>query len=210
MASCVVFEDGVPRKSDYRHFKVKSLESGQIDDFASMREIVQRRYARLLEENGPWPDLVIIDGGKGQLSSAVAALKEAGVYGKFPVVGLAKRLEEIFFPGDSESVLIPRTSSSLHLVQRVRNEAHRFAVTFQRKQRQLTTLQVELTDVPGIGPATAQKLLTAFGSMKRISLASEEALAGIAGKAAARKVIAHLRGGVDGGGAEAVADGEAA
>ena len=196
VASCVVFEDGMPKKSDYRHFKVKTLDEGQIDDFASMREIVGRRYARLLEENGPWPDLVVIDGGKWQLSSAVAALQEAGVYGKFPVVGLAKRLEEIFFPGDSESVLIPRTSSSLHLVQRVRNEAHRFAVTFQRKQRQLTTLQVELTDVPGIGPATAQKLLTAFGSMKRIALATEEAIAEIAGKSAARKVVAHLRGGV--------------
>lgn len=195
VASCVVFEDGMPKKSEYRHYKIKTLESGQIDDFASMREVVGRRYARTLEENGPWPDLVIIDGGKGQLSSAVRALQEAGVYGKFPVVGLAKRLEELFFPGDSESVLIPRTSPSLHLVQRVRNEAHRFAVTFQRKQRQLSTLQTELTDVPGVGPATARKLLTAFGSMKRLSLATEEAIAEIAGRATARKVVAHLRGG---------------
>jgi excinuclease ABC subunit C len=194
VASCVVFEDGMPRKSEYRHYKVRTLESGQIDDFASMREIVARRYTKVREENGPWPDLVIIDGGKGQLSSAVEALKAAEVYGKFPVVGLAKRLEELFFPGDTESILIPRTSASLHLVQRVRNEAHRFAVTFQRKQRQLTTLQTALTDIPGVGAATAQKLMKAFGSVKRIQLASEEAIAEVAGKAAARRVVQHYRG----------------
>jgi len=194
VASCVVFEDGMPKKSEYRHYKIKSLEPGQIDDFASMREVVERRYSRVLEENGPWPDLVIIDGGKGQLSSAVRAMQEAGVYGKFPVVGLAKRLEELFFPGDSESILIPRTSSSLHLVQRVRNEAHRFAVTFQRKQRQLTTLATELTDIPGVGPATAQKLLKALGSLKRIKLASVDDLAAVAGRSAAEKIVAHYRG----------------
>ena len=184
----------MPKKADYRHYKIRTLEEGQIDDFASMREVVERRYSRVLEENGPWPDLVIIDGGKGQLSSAVRAMQEAGVYGKFPVVGLAKRLEELFFPGDSESILIPRTSSSLHLVQRVRNEAHRFAVTFQRKQRQLSTLVTELTDIPGVGPATAQKLMKALGSLKRIKLASEDDLAAVAGRAAAQKIAQHYRG----------------
>jgi excinuclease ABC subunit C len=146
----------------------------------------------VVEENGPWPDLVVIDGGKGQLSSAVAVLKEVEAYGKFTVVGLAKRLEEVFFPGDSQPVLIPRTSSSLQLLQRVRNEAHRFAVTFQRKQRQLSTLKSELTDIPGIGAGRAHKLLTEIGSVKKVREASEDALAAVVGPAAARKVRDHF------------------
>ncbi len=193
VASCVVFENGVPKKSAYRHYKVRTVEEGKPDDFQSMREVVGRRYKRLLEENGPWPGLVVIDGGKGQLSSAVAALKEAEVYGKFPVVGLAKRLEEVFFPGDTDSVLIPRASASLQLLQRVRNEAHRFAVTFQRKQRQLKTLNTELLDIPGVGAVTARKLLRAFGSVRRVREADEQALAEVAGKAAARRIAAHYQ-----------------
>ena len=191
VASCVVFGDGKPKKSDYRQYKVRTVEEGKPDDFQSMREVVGRRYKRLLEENGPWPDLVVIDGGKGQLSSAVEALKAAEVYGKFPVVGLAKRLEEVFFPGDTDAVLIPKTSASLQLLQRTRNEAHRFAVTFQRKQRRLKTLNTELLDIPGVGAATARKLLRAFGSVKRIREADESAIAEVAGKAAARRVRQH-------------------
>lgn len=192
VASCVVFEDGKPKKSEYRHYKIRSLEEGQIDDFQSMREVVLRRYRKVAEENGPWPDLVVIDGGKGQLSSAVTALQQAEVYGRFPVVGLAKRLEEVFFPGDSEPLLIGKASTSLQLLQRIRNEAHRFAVTFQRKQRQLKTLHSELMDIPGVGPKTAQKLLATFGSVKRVREAAPEALSEVVGPAVAARLRAHF------------------
>ena len=190
VASCVVFQDGKPRKSDYRTYKIRTVEHGKPDDFQSMREVVERRYSRLLEENGPWPDLVIIDGGKGQLSSSVESLKRVDVYGKFPVVGLAKRLEEVFFPGQSDSVMIPRTSSSLRLVQRVRDEAHRFAITAQRKQRTIKNLRSELLDVPGVGAKTARKLLTELGSAKAVKGATEAEIAAVAGPSIARKVRA--------------------
>lgn len=193
VASCVVFEDGKPKKSDYRTFKIRSLESGEINDFQAMREVVARRYRRTLEENGPWPDLVVIDGGKGQLSSAVEALKAVDVYGRFPVVGLAKRLEEVFTPGDTESVMIPRTSSALRLLQRARDEAHRFAVTAQRKQRQKSTLHSELMDIPGVGAKSVQKLLRAFGSVRLVAEATEEALAEVVGPAIASRVHGYFR-----------------
>ncbi len=193
VASCVVFEDGKPKKGDYRTFKIRSVESGTPDDFQSMREVVRRRYRRTLEENGPWPDLVVIDGGKGQLSSAVESLKAVDVYGKFPVVGLAKRLEEVFVPGDTEPVMIPRTSSALRLLQRVRDEAHRFAITAQRKQRKTSTLQTELLEIEGIGAKTARKLLETFGSVKRVGAASEEALAEVVGPSVASKVHGYFR-----------------
>ena len=192
VASCVVFEDGRPKKSEYRTYKIRSVDHGKPDDFQSMREVVGRRYARLLEENGPWPDLVIVDGGKGQLSSAVDALRGADVFGRFPIVGLAKRLEEVFVPGRSEAIMIPRTSSSLRLLQRVRDEAHRFAITAQRKQRQRATLRSELTEIPGVGAKTAQKLLRALGSVKAVRAASEAAIAEFVGPAAARKVRAYF------------------
>ncbi|MFN3597565.1 MAG: excinuclease ABC subunit UvrC [Rubricoccaceae bacterium] len=192
VASCVVFEDGRPKKSEYRTFKIRTVAHGKPDDFQSMREVVGRRYARVLEENGPWPDLVIIDGGKGQLSSAVESLEAAGVYGRFPVVGLAKRLEEVFLPGQSQSVIIPRTSSSLRLIQQARDEAHRFAVTAQRKQRALKDLRSELLDVPGVGARSAQKLLTTLGSVRAVREASEPEIAAVVGPALARKVRAHF------------------
>jgi excinuclease ABC subunit C len=190
VASCVVFQDGKPRKSDYRTYKIRTVENGKPDDFQSMREVVERRYSRLREENGPWPDLVIIDGGKGQLSSAVESLKRVDVYGTFPVVGLAKRLEEVFFPGHSDSVMIPRTSSSLRLIQRVRDEAHRFAVTAQRKQRSIKDLRSELLDIPGVGAKTARKLLTELGSAKAVKAATEDQLAAVSGPSVARKIRA--------------------
>jgi excinuclease ABC subunit C len=192
VASCVVFEDGRPKKSAYRTFKIRSAE-GKPDDFASMHEVISRRYAKLLEENGPWPDLVVIDGGKGQLSSAAQALKEVDVYGKFTVVGLAKRLEEVFFPGDQESVMIPRTSASLQLLQRIRNEAHRFAVTFQRKQRTTGTLHSALHEIPGVGEKTARKLLKTFGSVKRVREATFDELAGVIGQKTGEKVFAFFK-----------------
>ncbi len=192
VASCVVFIDGKPKKSEYRTYKVRSVGGGKSDDFQSMREIVGRRYGRVVEENGPWPDLVVIDGGKGQLSSAVFALDEVEAYGKFPVVGLAKRLEEVFFPGDTDSVFISKDSASLQLIQRARNEAHRFAVTFQRKQRTMSTLRTELEDIEGIGPKTAKKLLRRFGSVKRIREASPEILEEEAGARVAKLISDHF------------------
>jgi len=191
VASCVVFEDGRPKKSAYRTFKIRSVE-GKPDDFESMREAVYRRYKRLLEENGPWPDLIVIDGGKGQLSSAVTALKNADVYGKFPVVGLAKRLEEVFFPGDTDSLYIAKDSASLQLLQRIRNEAHRFAITFQRKQRQKKTLHSALYDIPGVGDKSAKKLLNRFGSFKRVKEASLEDLQNVVGKSLGTKVYEYV------------------
>ncbi len=192
VASCVVFIDGKPKKSEYRSFKVRSVGGGRSDDFQSMREVVGRRYAKMLEENGPWPDLVVIDGGKGQLSSSVLALQEVEAYGKFPIVGLAKRLEEVFFPGDTESVFVSKDSASLQLLQRTRNEAHRFAVTFQRKLRSKSTLHTELEEIDGIGPRTAKKLLREFGSVKRIKEASEDDLKTAIGTHLAKKVLGHF------------------
>jgi len=191
VASCIVFEDGRPRKTDYRTFHVRSVEHGRPDDFQSMREVVKRRYARLKEENGPWPDLVIIDGGKGQLSAAVESLQRTEVFGRFAVVGLAKRLEEVFMPGRRDPIVIPRTSSSLRLLQRARDEAHRFAVTAQRNQRRKTTLHSELMDIPGVGAASVRKLLTAFGSVAGVRAADDAALAAVVGAAIARRVSGH-------------------
>lgn len=189
VASCVVFVDGKPKKSEYRTYKIQSAE-GKPDDFQSMREVITRRYRRVDEEHKPWPDLIVIDGGKGQLSSAVEALKALGGYGQAPVIGLAKRLEEVFFPGDSESIRIPKTSASLQLLQRVRDEAHRFAITFQRKQRKKRVLHSELQDISGIGEKTAQKLLKAFGSVRKVKQASPEELEAVVGAAATRRIRA--------------------
>lgn len=191
VASCVVFEDGKPKKSEYRHFKIRSVE-GKPDDFQSMREVAARRYRRMAKDGGSWPDLVVIDGGKGQLSSVAEALRAEDVYGKFPVVGIAKRLEEVFFPEDSEPMLIARDSTSLQLLQRVRNEAHRFAVTFQRTQRK-KTLGTELTNIPGIGGKTAQSLLKRFGSVKQVRQATLEALREEVGQARAQRIFEHFR-----------------
>lgn len=192
VASCVVFFDGKARPSEYRSFKIRDVEEGTPDDFASMREVVMRRYRRQIDEQKVLPDLVIIDGGKGQLSSAAEALKEIDAYGLFPIVGLAKRLEEVYFPHDTESVLIPRASASLQLLQRIRNEAHRFAVTLQRKQRKKSTLKSELTEIPGIGPTTAKKLLSRFSSVKRVKAATREELIDCVGPSLADKLLRNF------------------
>ena len=194
VASCVVFEDGRPKKSEYRTFKIRSVGEGEPDDFRSMHEVLFRRFRKLVREDGPWPDLVVIDGGKGQLSSAVAALEEAAAYGRFTVIGLAKRLEEVYFPGDSDPVLIARTSGSLQLLQRIRNEAHRFAVTFQRKQRKKRLVHSQLLDIPGVGARSAQKLLRRFGSVKRVREAQLQELQEVVGPALARRVAEFLGG----------------
>lgn len=183
VASCVVFRNAKPAKRDYRHYNIKTVQGP--DDFASMEEVVFRRYRRLLEEEQDLPQLIIIDGGKGQLSSAVKSLKELGVDEKITIIGIAKRLEEIFFPGDSVPLYINKKSESLKLIQQLRNEAHRFAITFHRDKRSQHFTSSELTSIKGIGDKTATKLLTHFKSVKRVKEASEEDLQKLVGKSTA-------------------------
>lgn len=174
VASMVCFVDAKPRKNSYKRFHIKTVEGP--DDFASMREVVSRRYKRVMQEGKQIPDLIVVDGGKGQLSSAVSVLKEIGFYGECEIVGLAKRLEEVFVPGRSEPYMIPKTSSALKLIQNVRDEAHRFAINFHRNKRSKRTIKTELTEINGIGTKTAQKLLGIFGSVKNIKQSDERQL----------------------------------
>ncbi|HEX2868598.1 MAG TPA: excinuclease ABC subunit UvrC [Ignavibacteriales bacterium] len=189
VASMVVFEDGKPKKSRYRKFIIKNVEGP--NDFESMREVIERRYSRLKEENEPLPELIMVDGGKGQLSSAVEILDGLGLKG-YNIIGLAKRLEEVFFPGESEAWIIPKTSSSLKLLQHVRDEAHRFAITFHRLRRSKRTFTSELLEIEGIGPGTAEKLLKEMGSLNAVKAASKEDLAKIAGSAKAEVVYSYF------------------
>ncbi len=191
VASMVSFVDGQSRKSSYKRFHVKSVKGP--DDFASMREVITRRYRRVKQEGSQIPDLIVIDGGKGQLTSAVAAFKESGLEGDIPVIGLAKRLEEIFFPGSSDPVTIPKSSSSLKLLQRIRDEAHRFAIQFHRDVRSSKTFRSELQDISGIGKITADKLLRHFGSVSEIMKQDHESLKAIVGKKAANTILTHFR-----------------
>lgn len=179
VSAMVCFKNGIPSKNDYRRFNVKTVEG--INDFATMKEVVYRRYKRLKEESLPFPQLVIIDGGKGQLSSAMEAFKELDLVGATTMVGLAKNEEEIFFPGDSESFKLPMSSDSLKLVRRIRDEVHRFGITFHRNQRSKGTFKNELEQVPGIGKATIDELLRNFKSVKNIKQQSEQALATVIG-----------------------------
>jgi excinuclease ABC subunit C len=174
VASMVRFVDGKPDKKNYRHFNIKTVEGP--NDFASMKEIVGRRYKRVLEEGLPFPDLILVDGGKGQLSSACEALKEVGMYGKAPVAGIAKRLEEIYFPEDPIPLHINKKSPGLMLLQQIRDEAHRFAITFHRKKRSKAEIRTELEDLKGIGKQTADILLKHFKSVKKVKDASFEEL----------------------------------
>jgi excinuclease ABC subunit C len=190
VASMVVFEDGKPKKSLYRKFIIKSVDGP--DDFASMREVIERRYSRLKEENSPMPDLIMVDGGKGQLSSAVEVLNKIG-FADYNIIGLAKRLEEVFFPGKSEAESIPKTSSGLKLLQQVRDEAHRFAITFHRGRRSKRTIKTELTEINGIGPSTAQILLKELGSVEAIKSSSFSQLSNLVGKKKADIIIQYFR-----------------
>ncbi|HYH55302.1 MAG TPA: excinuclease ABC subunit UvrC, partial [Anseongella sp.] len=166
VSAMVVFKDGKPSKKDYRHFNVRTVEGP--DDFASMKEVVHRRYRRLKEEGSGFPDLVVIDGGKGQLSAALSALKLLGIEREIPLIGIAKRLEEIYYPGDPLPLYIDKRSETLKVIQHMRDEAHRFGITFHRKKRDKGTLRTELEMIEGIGPKTTQKLLQHFRSVKRI------------------------------------------
>ncbi|NEM96555.1 excinuclease ABC subunit UvrC [Pontibacter burrus] len=183
VASMVCFKNGKPSKKDYRHFNIKTVVGPH--DFESMYEIVTRRYKRLLEENQPLPQLIVIDGGKGQLSFAVQALKDLDLWGKMAIVGIAKRLEEIFYPGDKLPLYIDKKSESLKLIQRIRNEAHRFAITFHRSKRDAGTLKTELTDIKGIGPVIAERLLAKYRSVKKLRDLTIDELTEEVGKAKA-------------------------
>jgi excinuclease ABC subunit C len=186
VSAMVCFRNGVPSKKDYRHFNVKTVQG--INDFATMKEVVFRRYRRLQEENQPLPQLVIIDGGKGQLSAAMESIDELGLHGKMTVVGLAKNEEEIFFPGDVESVKLPYQSESLRLVRRIRDEVHRFGITFHRQKRSKGTFKNELEQIKGIGKNTIDSLMKEFRSVKKIRELKEEDLANSIGAAKAKLV----------------------
>lgn len=190
VASMVYFRKGKPAKKEYRKYNIKTVEGP--NDFASMEEIVYRRYKRLLSENIPLPDLIVIDGGKGQLSSAVEALKQLEIYGQIPIIGIAKRLEEIYFPYDEFPIHISKKSESLKLIQHIRDEAHRFAITFHRSKRSKAAIDSELFKVDGIGEKTAEKLLKHFKSIKKLKTADPMEIEAIIGKAKAGYVIKSL------------------
>ena len=186
VAACVVFKNGKPSKKEYRHFNIKTVVGP--DDFGSMEEVVHRRYRRLLEEGCELPQLIVIDGGKGQLSSAVKSLERLGLMGKIAIIGIAKKLEEIYFPGDSVPLYLDKRSESLKIIQQLRNEAHRFGINHHRNQRSKDALHTSLDNIPGIGPKTIQKLISHFGSVKRILQAEKQELVGLIGKDKAIKI----------------------
>lgn len=190
VASMVCFRNGKPSKKDYRKYNIKTVVGP--DDFGSMNEIVMRRYTRLLKEESPLPDLIIVDGGKGQLSAAVSALKEMGIYGKVAIVGIAKRLEEIYVPNDSFPLHISKKSASLKLIQQLRDEAHRFAITFHRDRRS-KEINTELEGIPGIGKSTADKLLKKFKSVKKIKEADDDEIFELIGKAKGKILIEAIK-----------------
>ena len=192
VAACVVFKEGVASKKDYRHFNIKTVEG--INDFASMKEIVFRRYNRLLAEQQPLPQLVIIDGGKGQLGAAMESIRALDLIGSMTVVGLAKNEEEIFFPGDTQSIKLPYNSESLKLIRRVRDEVHRFGITFHRQKRSKGTFKNELESIKGIGENTATQLLKTFRSVAKIKLLPQEDLVKEVGAAKAALIWRHFHG----------------
>ncbi len=189
VAACVVFKDGKPSKKDYRHFNIKTVEGP--DDFASMEEVVYRRYSRLLSENESLPQLIVIDGGKGQLSSALKSLDVLGLRGKIAIIGIAKRLEEIYYPGDSIPMYLNKKSETLKIIQYLRNEAHRFGITFHRNKRSKSAIQSELEQIPDIGTQTITTLLSRFKSAKRVKEATFEEIQEAIGNSRAEKVYEY-------------------
>ena len=186
VAACVVFKDGKPSKKDYRHFNIKTVEGP--NDFASMEEVVYRRYKRLLDENQPLPQLIIIDGGKGQLSSALKSLDDLGLRGKIAIIGIAKRLEELFYPEDPVPLYLDKKSETLKVIQYLRNEAHRFGITHHRDRRSKSALQTSLETIPGIGEKTMVTLLKHFKSVKRLQNATENEISEVIGLSKAKKI----------------------
>ena len=185
-----MFKNGKPAKSDYRKFNIRTVDGP--DDFASMTEVVHRRYSRLLKENEPLPQLIVIDGGKGQLSHALEALESIGLRGKIAIIGIAKRLEEIYYPGDQHPLYLDKRSSTLKLIQHLRNEAHRFSLEHHRKRRSKAALRSELDEINGVGPKTRHELMAHFKTVKAISEASIEALNQAVNLKVARAVNAHF------------------
>lgn len=186
VSACVVFKDAKPSKKDYRHFNIKTVEGP--NDFASMEEVVYRRYKRLLDENQPLPQLIIIDGGKGQLSSALKSIDDLGLRGKIAIIGIAKRLEELYYPGDSAPLYLDKKSETLKIIQHLRNEAHRFGITFHRDKRSQNALNSSLETIPGIGQKTMETLIKHFKSLKRIKLATEKEISEVIGLSKAKKI----------------------
>ena len=191
VAACIVFKNGKPSKKEYRHYNIKTVNGP--DDFASMEEVVFRRYKRLLEEEASLPQLIVIDGGKGQLSSAVKSLDILGLRGKISILGIAKRLEEIYFPNDSIPLYLDKKSESLKILQRARDEAHRFGIIFHRQKRSKSSLTSKLDVIPGIGPATREKLLSSLKSFKRIKSASKREVINILGKEKGARIYEALQ-----------------
>ena len=191
VAACVVFKDGKPSKKEYRHYNIKTVTGP--DDFASMEEVVYRRYKRLQEEMQPLPQLIVIDGGKGQLSSALKSLDILGLRGKIAIIGIAKRLEEIYFPEDSIPLYLDKKSESLKIIQFLRNEAHRFGITFHRNKRSKGAINSELEGIDGVGEKTAQQLLKKFKSVKRVKEATIESLSQEVGASKAKKIYESFR-----------------
>lgn len=180
VAACVVFKKAKPAKKEYRHYNIKSVEGP--DDYASMREVVERRYSRLLKEGSPLPQLIVVDGGKGQLHAAVNSLQKIGLHGKIAIIGIAERLEEIYYPNDPVPLYIDKNSETLKLIQQIRDEAHRFGLAFHRNKRSKTQTVSELDNIVGIGPTTKKKLLTHFKSIKRLKEAGDEEIKNVIGK----------------------------
>lgn len=190
VAACVVFRDGKPFKKDYRHYNIKTVEGP--NDFASMEEIIYRRYKRLLDENQKLPQLIVIDGGKGQLGSALNSLEKLDLAGKIPVIGIAKRLEEIYYPGDSVPLYLDKNSETLRILQYLRDEAHRFGITFHRNKRSGKFLLSELESIPGIGEKTIDTLLKKFKTVKRLKETSKEEIAAVVGASRAEKLLSYF------------------
>lgn len=191
VAAMVCFRDAKPSKKDYRHFNIKTVEGP--NDFASMEEVIYRRYKRLIDENQGLPQLIVIDGGKGQLSSAVASLEKLDLRGKITIIGIAKRLEELYFPDDQVPIYLDKKSETLRVIQYLRDEAHRFGITHHRKKREKGTIKTGLTNIPGIGAVISQKLLTAFKSVKKIKEASLEELQKVIGESKGLLVYGHFK-----------------
>ncbi len=191
VASMVCFIDGRAAKKEYRHFNIKTVDGP--NDFASMAEIVNRRYKRVLNDKLPLPDLIIIDGGKGQLSSAVESLKELGIYGRVPVLGIAKRLEELFFPGDELPLFLDKKGETIRLIQKIRDEAHRFAITFHREKRGKNALKSTFDSIPGIGPLTIEKVRKHFKGFQNITTERADELISLVGRSKAGVILAALK-----------------
>ena len=191
VSACVVFRNAVPSKKDYRHFKVKTVVGA--NDYATMKEVVNRRYSRLLEENPEdLPQLIVIDGGKGQLAFAYEALSELGIISKVTLIALAERMEEVYRVGDPYPLFIDRNSPALKVLQQIRDEAHRFGITFHRSLRSKAQVESVLRSIKGVGEKTEQRLLLRFGSVARIAAASADEIAGLVGPVLADRILKHL------------------